>query len=229
MKANPALTTMRRAKFIGNQPVGDPRKANIWIVHTFDHRRVVLLSDLDLDHFYFTEGDPAVTSADYDPPAHRTVLDGDTFEIKFDALVQFEDGTTQCRHVRQDPLKSAGAEGCRLLSACQTAAGALGAKYREVSAANLDSAQQRIRNWSRLLAAYRRCQHRSLAILEHVLLARLRHERETTVDELLLALSEESPAIVLGTLASLLRQRLACADLDTQTWSRSTNVRRRTP
>jgi hypothetical protein len=218
MKANPALTTMRRAKFIGNQPVGDPRKANIWVVHTFDGRRVVLLKDLNFDHFFFTEGDPNVRSADYDPPLCDVEVDGQLFQIKFDALVKFENGSIHSRHVRQISLKGARLEASRLMSACQAAARSLGATYEEVTAADLDSAHQRIINWFRVLAAYSRCRHRSLAVLEHVIMARIDHAHEITIAQLLHWLPEEQPALVLGALASVLRKRVVCSDLDTETW-----------
>jgi hypothetical protein len=105
-KAPPSLACKRRRNLL-KQPEakGDPRKQNLWVIRAFDGSRIVLASDLALQHFFFTEGDPSVSTVSYHYSQATEQLDDGNF--CFDALVTFRDGRKVCRHVREAPTDPA--------------------------------------------------------------------------------------------------------------------------
>ncbi|MBD8898549.1 hypothetical protein [Rhodanobacter sp. DHG33] len=219
----PSLVTKRRRNLL-KQPAAksDPRKENLWAVRAFDGTRIVLASDLALEHFFFAEGDPTVATVQYPTEQAPEALECDG--VNFDALVTYRDGNRECRHVRAKPLNLSSPRHAERLKSYQTAATHLGAAYVEVTVSELDTAKQRIRNWARLIAAYRRCSHRPLEVLEKLLAAHLTSAGETTFQEVLTWIPEEPNALKVAAIARLLRRRLIASDLDEATLSLHTRL-----
>lgn len=219
----PSLVSKRRRNLLRQpQKKGDPRLQNLWAVRTFDGTRVVLASDVALEHFFFTEGDPTVATVQYPSEQAPEMLSWEG--VYFDALVSFRDGRRECRHVRRASIEPISLRHSERLKAAQAAAWHLGATYAQITASELDGAKQRIRNWMRLMAAHRRCSHRPLEVLEKLLAAYLTRAGETTLDGLLSWVPEESDALKIAAAALLLRKRLIASDLDEATLSRHTRL-----
>jgi len=219
----PSLVSKRRRNLL-KQPKakGDPRNQNLWVVRAFDGTRIVLASDLALDHFFFAEGDSAVVTVQY--PAEQVPEALGCDGVYFDALVTYRDGKRECRHVRGVPIELSSSQDAERLKTYHAAAAHLGATYVQVTASELDRAKQRIHNWTRLLAAYRRCSHRPLDVLEKLLAAHLTSSGETTFQEALTWVPEEPNALKVAAFARLLRKRLVVSDLDEATLSLRTRL-----
>jgi hypothetical protein len=217
-----SLVQLRRGHLAKPAGRGDPRKKNIWVVHGFDDSRIVLVSDLRLDHFFFTEGDPAVTEADYLSADSDRILGADG--ICFDAVVTHRDRHRECRLVLGAATDASDPGQAERMKFRTFAARQMGATYVEITATELDSAQQRIRNWERLLAIHRRCRHRHLGVLEQVVLARITQQGAATVQEVLGWFTDESPALLVASVAHLLRSRKLTSDLDSSAWSMHTRL-----
>lgn len=224
----PSLAHKRRRDLLKRpEAKGDPRKQNLWVIRAFDGSRIVLASDLALHHFLFTEGDPSVSTVCY---YYRPSPDDvDAGGICFDALVTFCNGSKVCRHVRAASSDLSVPRQAEHFQACQRAARDVGASYAEITAAELDRSVQRIRNWTRLLAAYRRCAHRPLDVLEKLLIVHLTRAGQSTIQTALTWIPDASHALVIAALARLLRKRQIASDLDEATWSLHTRIGVTTP
>lgn len=219
----PSLVHTRRCNLLKQpQGKGRPQKKSIWVVRTFDGSRIVLGSDLALHHFLFTEGDPMVSTTCYPYVPAELVANGNG-DFCFDALVTYRDGSRVCRDVRQVRDRLLGQQSERV-HRCEQVARQVGASYEVVTEDQLEKGIQRIRNWARLLAAYRRCSHRPLEVLEKLLMARLSREGETTFQSALNWAPQESQALAVAAFASLLRKRQIASDLDEATWSYHTRL-----
>lgn len=221
---SPARRQRRRAA--GERHDDADVRSNIWVVHAMlDPRRIALLGDLRHEHFYYTEGDPTVDRVDYWVPSVTTTLDrGDERPITFDAIVTRYDGQRECRRVgsrRLDPSVEAEA---RVLERLRAAARRHGGTLVEVTSEQLDQHATRVWNWVRVIGVYKRACDHSLTVVEDSVAVRLSSGMATTVGQLLMALPSDPPALVLASLAKLLRQRRLCSDLDRASWSRSTKV-----
>lgn len=218
-----SLAQLRRNHLARRRGIGDPRKQNIWVIRSFDCPRIVLVGDLRLDHFFFTEGDPSVATATYDS------ADNDQSPgygaVGFDAIVTYRDGRRECRAVRALTADRSTPALEAQFQSCVSAAYRMAASYVEITAADLDRAQQRIRNWERLLAAYRRCAHRPLEMPEQRVLLGLARAGQVTFREMTAWFSDDEPALLAAAVARLLRKRKIVGDLDSATWSMNTRLR----
>lgn len=223
-KVSPARRQRRRAA--GDRPDDADIRSNIWVVHAMqDPRRIALLGDLRHEHFYYTEGDPSVDRVDYWVTPVTTTLDreGDR-PIIFDAIVTRSDGQCECRRVASRKLDPGAEADAHVLERLRAAARRHGGTAVEVTPEQLDQNATRVWNWVRLIGAYQRARDHSLTIVEACVLARVSSGAVRSVGELLTALPSDPPALVLASLAKLLRQRRLCSDLDHGTWSRSTMI-----
>lgn len=219
--ASPARVQRRRAA--GNLQDNRDVRSGIWIVHTMDGgHRIPLLGDLRHEHFYFTEGDPRVGLAEYDLQPTATTLD-DTSDkpLRFDGLVTRLDGSRGCRRVAERALDPSNDVDAHLIERYTAAARRLGGAFEEVTAAHLDTANVRITNWPRVLGAYLRCRGRSLGVIEALVSAHV-PGGGIALGGLLDRLSDQPPALLLASVARLLRHRQLCSDLDDRAWSRHT-------
>jgi hypothetical protein len=221
---SPARRQRRRAA--GDRHDDADVRSGIWVVHAMqDPRRIALLGDLRHEHFYYTEGDPSVDRVDYWVPRVTTTLDreGDR-PISFDAIVTRIDGNRECRRVASRNLDQSVEADAHLLERLGAAARRHGGKLIEVTPEQLDQHATRVWNWVRVMGAYKRARDHSLAVVEASVVARISSGVARNVGELLIALPSDAPALILASLAKLLRQRRLCSDLDRATWSRSTKV-----
>lgn len=224
----PSLVIKRRRNLAKSpEAKGDPRKQNLWAVRTFDGVRLVLSGDLSLDHFFFTEGDPSVRSARYPTEDDSAPLGGEA--ASFNAIVTHLDGRIEGRHVRANPLDPTVPRDAERLQAYREAARCVGGSYVEITSRTLDQAQQRIHNWTRLLAAYRRCAQHPLEVLEQQLLERVTLDGECTVGATLARAVDQPKELIVAALIGLLRKRQIRSDLDDATWSLHTRIQVRQP
>lgn len=199
--------------------------ANLWYVYDPGRRTsVVLVGDLAHELFLATEGDPAVVLASYEKVEAEYVADGVARTVTFDALVMLANGHRECRDAHEtalgtDPRSEA------LLAHKRAGAAALGAAYVEWLPADLDRLRQRIRNWSRAIAALARCRGAALAYVEGLIRLHVAANERQTLGELVEALAAHaSAAIVIAATVSLLRQRAVGSDLDSHTWCLHTAI-----
>lgn len=221
----------QRRRIAGNRQDNADVRSGIWVVHAIgDRARVALLGDLRHEHFYYTEGDPSVDSAEYNPPPVATTLDGaEDSPVLFDALVVRTDGTRECRLVVSAQWDAAVAHDRLRIQRHQVAARRLGAAFVLVTSNELDAHRVRISNWPRVIGAHLRCRHRSLSVVQAAVNAAIPVGAEITIDGVLQVLRYEEPALVLAAVASLLRARRISSDLDARTWSRFTRLKGVTP
>jgi hypothetical protein len=144
--------------------------------------------------------------------------------VRFDAIVTRQDGHRECRMVRPKATDASIPALAEQLKACRSAARHLGASYVEITATDLDQAEQRIRNWERLLAAYRRCAHRQLDVLEQLIFVHVTRAEEATFRDVMGWIPHESTALLAAAIARLLRRRKLASDLDVATWSMHTRL-----
>lgn len=224
-KSTSPARQQRRAAAGVRQDNSDVR-SGIWVVHSMqDTRRIPLLGDLRHEHFYYTEGDPTVYQADYQPAAITTTLDlpGDR-KITFDAIVMRQDGTRECRRVASCVLDPNAEEDVRHRGRLHAAARRHGGTLVEVTPLDLDPMRTRIWNWVRVNGAYQRAREYSLSVIEAGIRAKFARGTVKNVGDLLAALPSDSPALVLASVAKLLRERRLSSDLDVATWSRRTKL-----
>lgn len=216
MKAKkPSLVQARRTQWADGKLPGNPQKQNLWIVSGFESppQQIVLLGDPRREHYFYTEGDPAVATATYNPDPikiHGPAPAPDS--ISFDAIVHLSDGSKQCRSVLGEGTLSAKQQLAREWR--QEVATSLRARYVEVTIAELDKHRMRVLNWSRLVAAYRRCRSHPLGLLQQVILARLQNVEAASIAEVISWHPNGERALIIAAVASLLRRRLICSDLD---------------
>jgi hypothetical protein len=199
----------------------------LWAIRLFDGTRTILNGDLSLEHVFYTEGDTTVRSVRYPTEADTEPLGGKN--VAFNAIVIQMDGGIQCRHVRAKALDPTVFRDAERLQSFREAAKPFGGSYVEITASMLDQARQRIQNWSRLLAAYRRCASHPLQVLEQRLIERLRREGKSTFGAMLGWQVDPSNALIAAAFISLLRKRQIASDLDEATWSLHTKIWERQP
>ena len=228
-RISPARAQRRRTA--GNRQDNADVRSGIWVVHAIgDGARVALLGDPRHEHFYYTEGDPSVDSAEYNPSPLSTTLDGaEDSPVIFDALVVRTDGKRECRLVVSTQWDAAIERDSLRIQRHKAAARRVGADFVPVTSDDLDAHRVRIANWSRVTGAHLRCRHRSLSVVQAAVNAAIPVGAEITIDGLLQALRCEEPALVLAAVASLLRARRISSDLDARTWSRFTRLKGVTP
>ncbi|MBB3228166.1 hypothetical protein FHW69_002801 [Luteibacter sp. Sphag1AF] len=226
--ASPARAQRRRAA--GNLQDNRDVRSGIWIVHTMDgDHRIPLLGDLRHEHFYLTEGDPAVDVSEYVlEPIVTTLDDGSDKPLRFDCIVTRLDGSRSCRRVAERRLDPSNDKDAHLIERYSVAARRLGGKFEEVTAANLDAASMRISNWNRVMGAYLRCRGRSLRVIDALISAHVPGGSEIAMGAVLDRLSDQPRALLFASVAHLLRRRQLGSDLDDRPWSRNTLLSRRT-
>ena len=226
---SPARAQRRRAagNLIDNRDV----RSGIWIVHAMDGgQRIPLLGDLRHEHFYFTEGDPKVGLTEYVLEPTATTLDGVSDKpLRFDCVVTTLDGGRYCRRVAEQSLDPAVDSDARLIERYTRAARRFGGTFEEVTAAQLGAASVRVSNWVRVMGAYLRCRGRPLGVIEALVMAHVVGVSATALGDLLNRLSDQPPALVLASVARLLRHRQLCSDLDERAWSRHSLLWRTEP
>ena len=208
----------------GKNPVGERRNAvaaairergqsphNIWIIRPpFYKEDIHLNSDLAMELFYYLEGDPSFTDINYE--VLRTPMGGDLPRSIFGrvfAHVTLEDGSTRA------------VVPC-LESAPKVPESSAGDSRYYVPLIRLDMAAQRIENWRRIIPCIRRVRLHSTAALERSIVIGLQSGQKRTIREVLGSFPGESPGLVLGALAIVLRQRQLASDLDARPWSLNT-------
>ena len=191
----------------GKNPVGERRNAvaaairergqsphNIWIIRPpFYKEDIHLNSDLAMELFYYLEGDPSFTDINYE--VLRTPMGGDLPRSIFGrvfAHVTLEDGSTRA------------VVPC-LESAPKVPESSAGDSRYYVPLIRLDMAAQRIENWRRIIPCIRRVRLHSTAALERSIVIGLQSGQKRTIREVLGSFPGESPGLVLGALAIVLR------------------------
>ncbi len=96
----------------------------------------------------------------------------------------------------------------------------VGLQYRQLPDGNFNHSGER----ERLLAIHRHCRPRHLGVLEQVVLPRITQQGAATVQEVLGWFPDESPALLVASVAHLLRNRKLTSDLDSSTWSTHTRL-----
>jgi len=188
------------------------KTANVWLLkEPLTGRDVVVVGDLQMEHFYALEGDPEVANAAYDPEPVRSV--------QFDAIVDFRDGKRECRHVRRAAMVE-DVPGSNALAAER-----LGGRHVVVTTRELDVHRQRVQNWQRALAALNRCRHRPLELVEFEVLTHVGPGRPVTIGDLCEALTQD-PALVVAATVRLVRKRALSSDMDFKPLNRNTRVAR---
>lgn len=219
-----SLAQSRRRRLVGDKPLAGSKHSNIWTVRSFhSSEMIVLIGDLRIEHYYFCEGDPEVEDADYGPAPMKVTYDGASHEIRFDAVVTLRDGKKECRDVRPKKRSREIVSDLAALQLRLLAAASVTANYVEICPDVLDASRQRILNWSRAIAAFQRCRHRPLQLLEHIVIARLSDGEAACIGELILSM-QEPPALIVAAVVSLLRKRALVSDLDSRTWSKHSKV-----
>ena len=219
-----SLAQSRRRRLVGDKPFATTKHSNIWVLRSFQSNKVIVLTgDLRIEHYYLCEGDPEVADVDFNPAPVHVAYDGVSQEVRFDTIVTFRDGKKECRDVRQtkrsqEILSDLAASQLRLLAAASVAA-----TYIEICQDVLDANRQRILNWGRAIPAFQRCRHRPLQLLEHIVIARLGDGKATSIGEFILAI-QDSPALIVAAVVSLLRKRALVSDLDSRTWGKHSKV-----
>jgi len=194
------------------------KTANIWLLREpSTGKDVVLVGDLRMEHFFATEGDPALDRAEYGP---APIAAGDNV-VKFDAVVDLRDGRRECRQIRRRVPAEHASEQASATEAAQR----LGGRYVVVTPRELDAQRQRIQNWQRALPALNRCAHRPLELVEFEVLARVPPGRPATIGELCAAL-ERDPALLVAATVRLVRKRALTSDMDSRPWGQNTRVAR---
>lgn len=223
----PPLAQARRRHLVVHVKKRGQQNYNIWYAFCpGTHTDVVLLSDLRYELFLATEGDHEVLEANHEPPDVLVRIDGVSYDVSFDVVARFADGHQECRDVTSASSRPSEAHlspSLRLVLK-QKAAERMGAQYVQFTEEMLDVVHLRVRNWARAIAALGRCRDRNLELIESALVARLHDGQQTSIGLLLATFADESPALVVAAIVSLLRKRVLASDLDTQTWGTQTQV-----
>lgn len=183
---------------------------NIWVIRPpFEDEDVLLNSDVAMELFYFIEGEPSFVDIDY--RALRTPIGEDTTDSIADrefARVTTKDGQS---------LKVVYSVDAAASESDDTAT------YR-VTLSMLDKASQRTENWRRVIPCIRRIRTYPTATQERLILLGVQPGVRRTVREVLAKFANDHQAIVLGALATVLRRRELCSDLDNAPWSLNTQL-----
>ena len=160
--------------------------------------------------FYYCEGDPDVLAADY-APGPTTCLPQDR-DVQPDAVVMLRTGTKQYRFLDRRPEE-----------APRRSQQADDPRFRFITVNELESSWLRIKNWQEVLAACHRCETSSISRYKLSVLEILLGNTPHTVSSLIESLAAP-PALGLGAITQLLRERRVFADLDRERWTWTTRV-----
>lgn len=188
---------------------------NLWLLRPpLDTQDVIVNSDPKMELFYFLEGDPSLDLIDYQPLRHSRVT----------APVQGH------KRIRSGPehfadVISAGVSG-RVFwgGASRARPNALAPSDRYVTLADLDAHRMRIDNWRRIVPAIRRIRAFPTMTVEREFLQQVGAYASLPVSAALSALDRHPPAMVLGVIGMLLRQRKLQADVERRPWSLHTQL-----
>ncbi|AIF48154.1 hypothetical protein [Dyella japonica] len=190
---------------------------NIWLVRPpFEQKDLILNSDPAFEAFYLLEGEPDFKDIRYlphwyevqdvkqawqpsKPFASVTTLAGGTLQVElaFDAAAPKGDAARELAPV--DGIVT-------------------------VNLHVLNSHVQRVENWRRVVPCIRRVRVHSTRSVERQILIRLNSLKRSTLGKLQAEFSDVEVGIFYGAVATLLRRRDLCANLDTHPWSTHTLV-----
>lgn len=182
---------------------------NLWLVRppfAPPSPQLVLCSDIEYESYLYLEGEPRLTSIDYSPLR-------DTGVVPRRGSRLFAIGTTVGGSRVAVDLDPEGVGGWKDSSLT-------------ISLELLNQATSRTRSWRALLATINRCRGRELT--PEILRCRRLIEAKThvTVTDVLTRIDAEVP-LVLGALATMLRHREICNDVDSTLWGPGTLLWRR--
>lgn len=160
--------------------------------------------------FYYCEGDPDVLAADYAPVP--TTCPPQDQDLQPDAVVMLRTGMKQYRFLDR-----------RAEETRRRSQQADDPRFRFITASELESRWLRIKNWQEVLAACHRCEISSISRYKASVLELLSSNTQHTVGSLIDSLAAP-PALGLGAIAHLLRERRVFADLDRKRWTWATQV-----
>lgn len=190
--------------------------ASIWQLKSPASQMTPLIGDLRMQLFYYCEGDADLLVANYAPSAILLPPN--------DTEVQPEVVATLCSGVVQYIFLDNGSD---KFGRIKSAIGQDDLRFRQITLRDLEAGFMRIKNWQELIAVYHRTDGWNLAPQRHAIINLLTCRREMTVESIVRELRGESPALVLGGLAQLLRERRLDGDLDRRPWSWTTQITRR--
>lgn len=188
---------------------------NLWVIRPpFDTQDVILNSDPKMELFYFLEGDPQLDEIDYGPL--RQVPTADALSARHSPPAGPEHFANIVR---------SGTRG-RVLwgSAHLRRPDSLAPTDSYVTLSDLDDHRLRVDNWRRIVPAIRRTRPHPTIAVERQILCLLGDDASKTVSAILEASPTNAPALIVGVIGLLLRQRKIDADLDRRPWSLHTKV-----
>lgn len=190
---------------------------NIWLVRPpFQTRDLFLSSDPQFEAFYLLEGEPAFREIRY----LSQWYDVQPVEQLWRPLRQFAVVTT----VDDQELS------VELAFEAESPKGSAAASLRpfegvvRVNVDMLNQHIQRIENWRRIIPCIRRVRLHATAAVERQIAIFLHKKGRITLRNLHGHFSDVDVGIFYGAIATLLRKRELCADLDTRPWSLNTCV-----
>jgi hypothetical protein len=200
---------------------------NIWYHYSPKlERDVVLRSDVELAHFYWLEGDPAIKAYELEPAPSLVAIGDQPQRTQFDALVHFYEGRPQLREVKTDDTQLDVREQHQR-EAQEKHAHAAGFDYLRVTRTTLETHQQLIQNWSRALPFIAACRAILLDAYLQEVAATLRRSPQTTIAGVLLGTNPDLRPIYLAAIFRSLQQGWLSSDLadqplcaQTQLWLR---------
>lgn len=188
---------------------------NIWVVRPpFDDKALILSSDAAMELFYFLEGEPRLTEVDYSPLRRTDQAGSASKEGR-----EFAHARTGRGNEYQIFLSREIAPVADYRDPFDTSDGRI-----EIRLPHLDANTQRTENWRRIIPCIRRVRRHPISALELQILLRLRRGPQTIRQLTRAFLEVESPALLYGAIACVLRKRQATSDCDTRPWSLNTLI-----
>lgn len=193
---------------------------NLWIIRPpLQQQDIIVNSDPKMELVYLLEGDPTLEEIDYGPL--RRAPDEERKAKRLSASEQPE-------HFA-DVVRS-GVKGRVFWGGTQPPPPEmLAPSDLYLSIPDLDANVMRIDNWRRIVPAIRRVSAHPTDALERQMITLLSKGSKMSVADILSALIGHPPALVLGVVGILLRQRQLEGDLDQRLWSLHTRVWARRP
>ncbi|KAG0771889.1 hypothetical protein G6F22_016121 [Rhizopus arrhizus] len=210
-------TTKARHRRLGVRQARTSNSANLWTLQSPTAECPVTLSgDLRMKLFFYCEGDASVRDAEYRESLIQVHLDSGS--ICLDALTTLMDGSIQARMI--DDGSDRARRDIETLSAdCVYSVSAF-------STRELGQAKMRIRNWQAAISAFHRCRGSDLTSLAEEVESVVRRCGKVTLGEVIRALNQVHPAVVIGAAVLALRARSIGSDMDANPWSVHTRLLR---
>lgn len=207
-----SLSKIARRAMLGTRGSASDR-ASIWQLKSPTSAMTSLVGDLRMQLFFYCEGDPDLLAADYSPsPIINPLMEA---EVLPDVLATLRSGLEQYIFLDDGSARS---------DRVKCMVGNCDLRFRHVGVGELESNWIRIKNWQALVAICNRSSGWNLNPQRHAIIDLLADREEIAVESIVRRLDRHSPALVLGGLAQLLRERSISADLDHGFWTWSTPI-----